>query len=520
MTTTINAVPKQGLTKLSTGERLRSKIVTLDLTNTEGEKAGLTDLDGVKDLARDLYHQLHKADPKYVDSPPLTRAVNQQILDFAKSSTYWDKTKNSTTGNLLTAMHSAVLLHSTLLADDKMKEALRQQEQGQKQQSAADQQQGIADMLNSVADQMKDGDSKDEMRQQAQDAQTAANKAQEKADKAMGQAQQIVGKQLGDGKTKAAARIISALKKAAEESQDLADSISGWGSGPGSEIKQDASAAMDYLKRINADAKLAQIAKLAGRFKGIALSARTSRVAVGNAPYDATYTQEIQKVFASELALLSPNVPPFLRAKKAAQFADQGLLGLDTRGEAKESGPFVWYSDTSGSMWGERDVIAKAVGLGIAQVAKNEDRRYVLGIFSDESHDGFAISDKSSWQDHLDWGGRMINGGTSFDKALKMLMSQMLMMKAKHGDAIGDADAVIASDGEALVSKEVADKWKEFAEEHGTRLLFLCVHQRPYEGDGVRYFGLHALADKTIQVNDLDRTTGDQLAEQIGTWIQ
>lgn len=520
MTITINALPKQGITALSTTQRLRSKLVTLDLTTSEGAKAGIADLDGVKDLARDLFHQLHQADPREVDPPPAARAVNKQIFDFAKGNTYWSQTRSSTVGNILTAMHSATLLHDTLLKDEKFQEAMKQQEKTSELDQGAREKQALADALNQAAQGMPEGEAKQQTQAKADEAQAEANAQQQAAEQAQAHAQQIVAKQLGNGNTKTAARIGAALKQAAQESAEIAEGISGWGSEKGNDIREDPKAALEYLQRINRDSNLAQIAKLAGRFKGIAMSARASRIAVGNTPFDATFTRDIGRVFASELALLSPNAPEWVRAKQAAKYADNGLLGLDTRGEAKESGPFINVIDVSGSMRGERFVIAKAVGLGIAQVARGEDRHYLLSTFGSDHDPSFAVNSNESWQKHLEWAAYNRGGGTSFDKALRLIMELLLQFKQTFGEAIGEADAMITSDGEARVSKDVADEWRVFAEENGTRLLYVQVSPYSYDGDGVSTFGLPQIADKTIAVDRLDRITGDELAEQIGVWIQ
>lgn len=520
MSTSINALPVQGLTKLTTGQRLRSKLVTLDLTNTAGEKAGIAELDGVKDLARDIFHQLHQADPQYVDEPPLGRAVNRQLLDHAKQSSYWDATRRSTVGDMLTSMRSATIMHDTLLRDEAFQKALQQQEQASRNQRDASRAEAEAETCERLAPQLPESQEKEQLVEQAQAARERAKGLGELAKERIEQAQAAVGEAIGDGTTRSAGRIAAALKQASEEAQELADTLGGWGSGPGNELRQDPRAAMDYLNKIKGNPRLAEIAKLAGRFKGIAFSARSSRVAVGNTPFDATYTRDPLKIFPAELALLSKGAPEFLRARQAGALADRGLLGSDTRGEAKEAGPYVFLSDTSGSMYGRRDTIAKAVGLGLGQVAASEGRHYVLGIFSDDSHDGYAITDRESWQQHLDWAARSINGGTSFNKALAIGMRELIMLRVLHGDAIGEADLVIASDGEGLVSKEQHDHWEKWKEEHGTRLLYLCVSRFSYNGDGQSSFGLQDIADKTIMVDELDRETGDRLAAEIGTWIQ
>lgn len=543
---TINATPKIPVTRLSTGDRIRGKLVSLTLQN-DGSKAGLSsdgtqsDAEGVRDLARDIFWNLYKPQPEGVDPVPVARRVNQQILDFARQNSYWNETRHSTVSNMLVAMHATGLVHDTVLSDPKLQETLKQQERAAAAQTKADGHSAAANALEQAAEQADEEELKRSLFTQAQRHRTRAEDEEETAQQALAKATQAFGKD--DTKTKA--RIGAALRKAAQEGKELAESAAGWGNGPGGEVRNDPRAAQDYLNRVKNNQKLAQIARLAGRFKGIAMSARSSRVAVGNIPYDATYTRDLTKVFASELALLaderlflSPeasekaprHAPGILRAKQAANYADRGLLGVDTRGEALEAGPFVYIVDTSGSMGGMREIIAKAVGLGLAQVAQNEMRRYILGLFGSD-HD-YLVTDQhgkgspdptsrcaseQGWIDHLNWAARSRGGGTSFDRALRDIMDMLLQLPE---DERHNADAVIGSDGEGLVSKAVAEQWRAFKEEYGTRLLYLNVDQSPMTGDGVHHFGLPDLADKTIQVDDLDQQTGDRLAADIGTWIQ
>ena len=300
--------------------------------------------------------------------------------------------------------------------------------------------------------------------------------------------------------------LVKAVEKAAEAAQETAAVAGGFGQGAGSPTRGDIQQAMTLTSRISE--KIRRIAKLSGRLRGLAFSARSSRASEGVMPVGVQYTRSPADIFPVELAMMSPAAGP-LRFVQAIKYADYGLMGLKRAGMKPESGPFVGAVDVSGSMRCGREVNAKALALGLAQVAKSEGRAYRLFSFSSR-HDPLIECDSTqSWAEHLAWGEGFIGGGTDFDRALSDAMRKLEEM----GDDGRRADLVFISDGDATVAPQTAAVWKAFAERTGARLLYVAVAKSAYDD-------LRKLADKVVDVADLDAMTADQLARDVGGWMQ
>ena len=109
----------------------------------------------------------------------------------------------------------------------------------------------------------------------------------------------------------------------------------------------------------------------------------------------------------------------------------------------------------------------------------------------------------------MGWAEKTISGGTDFNFAIAEAMKKLSAMgKAGH-----NADLVFVSDGDATVSAETVAAWKEFAEETGARILYVAVAHSMYDH-------MRQLADLTVDVPDLEAETVDQLARDIGSWMQ
>lgn len=492
--TKVSGLPKQSTLRLTPGQRAMGRMVEIGLNGRPSSQPE-------EDLAGDTFQELYLQDPQPLEEPPAERALNRSLLDWMRNTHGWQQSKANTSGNLPASLISSSLMWDHLTNDETIQEALKKQEEAEQEKQEAKKRQAQADALRKAAGATGDQD----LQAQADAAQAAADSAQAAADQAAAEAQAIVDE--ARDKPFQDAKMAKATRQAATEAKETADAVAGWGMGPGSVIQQDPKAAMDFLRQNKG--KIAKIAKLAGRMRGFALQAKRERTPRGIVPTEVGMTQDLRRVFPTELAMLRKDAPQLVRAQQVAKWADGGLLGYRPTGDAEKQGPFVAAVDVSPSMRGGREIVAKAVALGVAQTAKQDGGRdYILFAFASDESTIQAVASGDSWQDHMEWVGSGQRGGTDFDMAMRHVMDYLAELPGNGRNA----DALFISDGEAGVATKTRNRWATYCEAHGTRLFYVPV------GRG-GYYDIEEVADQVVEVNELDEETGADLAGQLGRWM-
>lgn len=478
--------PKKTVHKLT----LRDRIFGNALELPEGVEP---ENDSQRDLAGDAFFGLY-TNPAMTDDPQPERAVNRALMDYARTLDAWQDARTFCDRNAVTALTTSQILWEKLRSDEAIQDALKQQE-------IADQAQRDADAMQAAADALQDID-----QEQAAAMQERADEANQKADELTGQLQQRAQDLVDNRLNKSI--IANAVKAGKDAGREVALSMAGWGMDAGQISKVGNGNVREFMKRTQGR-KLSEIARLAGRFRGIGFDARHQRVVEGIMPDDIMATQDPLIMFPDELAKISPHAPEALRKLALAEFARGGLPGWELKGDAMESGPFVGAVDVSGSMGGMREIYGKAVTLGIAQIAKSETRHYELFSFS-SSEKTINVNSQDDWSAHMDWAENTIRGGTNFDIALKKAMG--LLDKIADGKQAGAADVVFVSDGEARVSASVRDAWIAYKERTGSRLFYVSVGHRGYRD-------IEDLADRVFSIAELEAESADNLTRQLATSI-
>ncbi|HNT78170.1 MAG TPA: hypothetical protein PKH77_24415 [Anaerolineae bacterium] len=425
------------------------------------------------------------------EEAPQERMVNHALLGWATENSGWERAASNSRNNMTVATVTTKMLWDNLTTDEAVKNAMDRQQKAEEAQRQADAARAAA----KAAARAKFENATD-LAKQAVQAEKAAARAAAKAQEAAGK--------LADPLNQA--YIAKAVNEAADKSAEVAVAVGGWGSEAGEELRTDPQAALHYMHRLTPKAQA--IAKLAGRFRDIGSQERLSTVAQGFTPNDIVLSKDILKILPDQIALLGATSPDLLRKTTMIDLANHGLLSFELSGEGEKAGPFVAAVDVSGSMLGQREITAKAVALGIAQVAQQENRPYHLFSFSSNHDDTIEVASCDGWEKHIEWAEGTIRRGTSFDLALLRSMDLLRNM----GDAGKAADVLFLSDGEAMVSPTVAQQWLEFKASTGSRLLYVAVARTGYDD-------IERLADTVFSVADLDTATGDKLSKSIAPLI-
>jgi uncharacterized protein with von Willebrand factor type A (vWA) domain len=221
-----------------------------------------------------------------------------------------------------------------------------------------------------------------------------------------------------------------------------------------------------WAKYFAEDEGIKALCDLLGRIRQIELSERIERVR-SNGPIHATMPdissreeivgirlgRDIEHALPSELALLADPDTALLFDLKVVEsslmcFDMQGIQSVVVHGETEEDrsvkeadkqGPMVICIDTSGSMSGMPETVAKAVALSLATKAREEQRPCYLINFS-TGIDTLDLSEHVGMESVLRFLQMSFHGGTDVTPALEHALDKM------EEDEYRNADVLIVSD--------------------------------------------------------------------------
>jgi len=223
-----------------------------------------------------------------------------------------------------------------------------------------------------------------------------------------------------------------------------------WGNEIGGELRVSPAEKMALAQKIALNAKLKQIAVVAGRLQQTAQRKRRSQAL--NAFGEITTIElgdNLSRLLPSELQKLSaPDLFPLF----ALLYYDRSLLQYKTRGKEKQcKGPLVACLDSSGSMDGLPDIWAKAVTAVLGQIARRE-RRHLRVI-----HFATRVCRVDDFPPHHHDFSRLLEsmlafyngGGTAWEPALLSATECIEQQQQFKG-----ADIVMITDGKCDVKRE------------------------------------------------------------------
>jgi uncharacterized protein with von Willebrand factor type A (vWA) domain len=444
-----------------------------------------------RDIAGEAFFSLFKRSVELKENAPAGREVNHAVMQWVKDTPAFSETRSKTQGALPVAIAASQFLQEYLASEETLQAAM----DAQAAANEARQEAQSAKFAQQAAEQAGDAE------QAAKFAQKAAQ-AQVDVDAAMAEIGQEIEKMQGDPITRAAFH--AAMKEASEKAEQVAATLRGFGNETGDESMTDVNAAQAALDTMSD--KIREIAKLLGRFRGIAAQHRSDKTVTGFTPNGASYSRDITRMFDTEKTRLSRTNP--LRDLALVEYATRGLLSWELETPAKEAGDFIALVDESGSMRGQPEINAKAAMLGLAQTARAENRRFKVGAFSTAAKPIREITDSANTNELMQWASKFQSGGTDFNYALSWAMDQLEASGSAH-----NSDVVILTDGYATIKKEVAARWAKVSEDTGARLYYIAIATSRIGDDPIA-----AIADVVVLVADLSDPT--QLVEGVAQWIR
>jgi uncharacterized protein with von Willebrand factor type A (vWA) domain len=211
-----------------------------------------------------------------------------------------------------------------------------------------------------------------------------------------------------------------------------------------------------------------------------------------------TLSGDIQTLLPVETVKLKN---PVLKRKFYADMIEEKLLTYQLRGEnwnsdfagKKRKGPVVALVDTSASMRGAPELLAKAVVLAIARKMLRENRDAKVILFSSKWQTvEINLTDKKRMgKEFLEFLKYTFGGGTDFNTALHSGLKAVKKEKTFQG-----ADLLFLTDGMSELSERpLIREWNEIKAERKARIFSLII-------GGYDAGGLDQVSDQTYIVHD------------------
>lgn len=192
--------------------------------------------------------------------------------------------------------------------------------------------------------------------------------------------------------------------------------------------------------------------------------------------HSVTQSNDIYHLLPFELAKFNN---PIMKRKFYADLIEGKLLTYELQGKnwsdgppKKRKGPVVALIDTSGSMHGTPELMAKAIILAIAKKMLKEERdvRVILFASTDQTHTIDLTSKNRMAEEFLDFLGLSFSGGNDSNTPL------IEGMKSLEEDRFKGADLLFITDGIwPSPDKEVIERWNMLKKEKDARIFTLVI---------------------------------------------
>jgi len=219
-----------------------------------------------------------------------------------------------------------------------------------------------------------------------------------------------------------------------------------------------------------------------------------------NEVHSITFSGDLQTLLPVEAVKLKN---PLLKRKFYADMLEGKLLTYQLRGQnwnsdtagKKRKGPVVALVDTSASMRGSPETLAKAVLLAVTRKMLKEGRDVKVILFSSKWQTfEIELTDKKRMgQEFLEFLKYTFGGGTDFNTALRAGLKAMKAEKAFEG-----ADLLFLTDGVSELSERpLIREWNEIKVERKARIFSLIIGN--YDAGG-----LEQVSDLTYIIRNPD----------------
>lgn len=208
--------------------------------------------------------------------------------------------------------------------------------------------------------------------------------------------------------------------------------------------------------------------------------------------HSVTFSGDLQTLLPAETVKLKN---PLLKRKFYADMLEGKLLTYQLQGEnwnsdaagKKRKGPVIALVDTSASMRGSPELLAKAIVLAVTRRMLKENRDVKVILFSSkwQTVEIELTNKKRMGEEFLEFLKLTFGGGTDFNTALRSGLKAMKNEKAFEG-----ADLLFLTDGYSELSeKPLIREWNEIKAERRARIFSLIIGN--YDAGGLQQISDH-----------------------------
>lgn len=276
-------------------------------------------------------------------------------------------------------------------------------------------------------------------------------------------------------------KLFQILLKWAREWKELLELVGiilpgiGWGHGLG-DLKHEILDAYSELSKILKDIpELKELVDRLGRYEAALVERVWSPDALGKSEtFSVTRGHDINRLLPSELVKIGHPVAKYLFY---AGLVDGSLLNYQLRGagwsdvQEEERGPVVICVDTSGSMTGLPEIVAKSVSLAVTKEANKNNRAVHIILFGSrgEIRELTFQKSESALSNLVELLGYSFGGGTNFDSALNTAMDTL------DNNQFRLADILFVTDGYAEAGYYTIEKLNSLKENQRVKIYSLIV---------------------------------------------
>lgn len=263
-------------------------------------------------------------------------------------------------------------------------------------------------------------------------------------------------------------QLVQAVGREANKAEEIRAAASAWGTEPGELRHLDPRRRMKLAQTLN-NPKVRRLADMIGAMRNIMLTEQKRKVEYLREEFhDVGLGNDISRVLPTEWFLSEACPEEFFR-----RFLEGGLMQYEMIGhETLSKGGIILLKDSSGSMAGEKDEWASAVGVVLLHLARKQKRpMHFIHFGSARELRSFSFTKPTDFaiENVIEAATLFFNGGTDFMKPLGHARALLEAEYTATGAVQGDI--VMVTDGQAPVHDPWFNQFKKDQERLGFRVF-------------------------------------------------
>ena len=259
------------------------------------------------------------------------------------------------------------------------------------------------------------------------------------------------------------------IEEASTELSTISKYVQAWGLGEGNEIKVPFDTKKSTIEKIRQSDYLKKFTDMIGKYKECAIAEQKKKI-----KNSAVEIKSVKMGNKLEDSLPSDkmNLCNEITKKDFYRRMNQGQLSVYDKESRKDKnkGPIIICIDISGSMNGDRIDWAKALSVGILEIAQMQKRDFACIPYESYSHEPIIIhKNEINPEKIIDISTLKASGGTNFEKPLEKACKLIEQSEFK------ESDIVFITDGDCMVSENFKRDFKKVKEEKEFRTLGVLV---------------------------------------------